>query len=95
MVMVEYIGTVSKRGGVKQYQYGLKFFVELTDRSGKPLTDENNNPVKCMIEVKDNNDPRNDVNVGDVVRVTCRRDASGWCSVTSKQEFAIVEQGQR
>lgn len=93
--MVEYTGVIFKRGGIKQYQYGLKFFMELTDRSGHPLVDENDTPVKFMVEVKDNNDPRNDVNVGDVVHATCRRDSSGWCSVTSKQEFTVVERGQR
>jgi hypothetical protein len=93
--MVEYTGVVSKRGGIQQKQYGIKFFMELTDRSGRQLVNDDNIPVKFMVEVNGENDPRNTVGVGDVVRVTCRRDSEGWCSVTSKQEFGILEQGVR
>jgi hypothetical protein len=92
--MVDYTGIVAKRGGVKEYGFGLKFFMSLVDPSGQPLRDENGTEVKCMVEVANENDPRNAINVGDTVAVSCRRDKSGWCSVTLKQRLEIVGRGQ-
>lgn len=96
--MVDYTGVVSKRGGIKSYEYGNKFFMELSDMNGRPLVDENGVPVKMMVEVTDHTHPRNQVTVGDVVHVTCRRGKSSgdtvWCGVTLNQTFDILEHTQ-
>ncbi len=87
---VEVTGKVVKKGRIKLYQYGPysrpvhKFFLELDTGH------------KVMVEVKDDEDPRCKVAVGDTVRVTSMQDRDGWLSCTLKRDFEIVDDaGQR
>ncbi len=95
--MVEFVGKVTKKFNPKHYssKYGdtIKFFMQLEDESGNLFKDDYGNDVKMMVQVEDFNAERTTVQIGDIVRVTCRRDSKkqGWCSVTLKQNFEILE----
>jgi len=68
--------------------------MQLTDEQGRVLVNEQGVEVKMMVEVTGNDDPRNSVDIGDMVKVTCRRNAKGWCSVTINQNFEILRSCQ-
>ena len=84
-------GIVKKRGFPKQGYKGLRFFMQLEDDMGNVLCHEKGEEYKIMVEIKDANDPWNQLVVGDKVSIKARNDASGWLNIKQDDPSSHLE----